>query len=93
MSKTLQRIVALLEAEVMRNPSTGPTPISADDGSTPVAGEPRHFLRRTDTSPLSARARHVYVMQQMGHTDPKPALRIYAKVISEQRRRAPARAW
>lgn len=68
-------------------------PISAGGTQGPVGGEPRHFLRRTDTSPLSARARHVYVMQQMGHTDPKPALRIYAKVISEQRRRAPARAW
>jgi len=32
-------------------------------------------------------------MQQMGHIDPKLALRIYAKVISEQRRRGQARAW
>jgi hypothetical protein len=31
----------------------------------------------------------VYVMHQMGHTDPKLALRIYTKVIGDQRRRGP----
>jgi hypothetical protein len=31
----------------------------------------------------------VYVMHQMGQSDPKLALRIYAKVVGEQRRRGP----
>jgi hypothetical protein len=31
----------------------------------------------------------VLVMHQMGHTDPQLALRIYTKVMGEQRRRGP----
>jgi len=49
-----------------------------------------HSLRRTFASLLYLRGENpVYVMNQMGHTDPKLALRIYTKVMSEQRRRAP----
>ncbi|HEY5344596.1 MAG TPA: site-specific integrase [Solirubrobacteraceae bacterium] len=47
-----------------------------------------HSLRRTFASLLYLRGENpVYVMQQMGHTDPKLALRIYTKVIGDQRRR------
>ena len=49
-----------------------------------------HSLRRTFASLLYLRGENpVYVMQQMGHTDPKLALRIYTKVIGDQRRRGP----
>jgi integrase len=49
-----------------------------------------HSLRRTFASLLYFRGENpVYVMHQMGHTDPKLALRIYTKVMSEQRRRGP----
>ena len=49
-----------------------------------------HSLRRTFASLLYFRGENpVYVMHQMGHTDPKLALRIYTKVIGEQRRRGP----
>ncbi len=49
-----------------------------------------HSLRRTFASLLYLRGESpVYVMQQMGHSDPKLALRIYAKVVGEQRRRGP----
>jgi integrase len=47
-----------------------------------------HSLRRTFASLLYLRGENpVYVMHQMGHTDPKLALRIYTKVTGEQRRR------
>jgi integrase len=46
-----------------------------------------HSLRRTFASLLYLRGENpVYVMHQMGHTDPKLALRIYTKVMGEQRR-------
>jgi integrase len=49
-----------------------------------------HSLRRTFASLLYLRGESpVYVMHQMGHTDPKLALRIYTKVMGEQRRRGP----
>jgi integrase len=49
-----------------------------------------HSLRRTFASLLYLRGENpVYVMHQMGHTDPKLALRIYTKVMGEQRRRGP----
>lgn len=49
-----------------------------------------HSLRRTFASLLYLRGENpVYVMHQMGHTDPKLALRIYTKVLGEQRRRGP----
>ena len=49
-----------------------------------------HSLRRTFASLLYMRGESpVYVMHQMGHSDPKLALRIYAKVMGEQRRRGP----
>ena len=49
-----------------------------------------HSLRRTFASLLYLRGENpVYVMHQMGHTDPKLALRIYTKVIGDQRRRGP----
>jgi integrase len=61
------------------------------------AGEPQivvpltpHSLRRTFASLLYYRGENpVYVMEQMGHTDPKLALRIYTKVMADQRRRGP----
>ena len=50
-----------------------------------------HSLRRTFASLLYLRGENpVYVMQQMGHADPKLALRIYTRVTAEQRRRGPA---
>jgi integrase len=50
-----------------------------------------HSLRRTFASLLYLRGENpVYVMQQMGHSDPKLALRIYTRVTAEQRRRGPA---
>jgi integrase len=49
-----------------------------------------HSLRRTFASLLYLRGENpVYVMHQMGHTDPKLALRIYTRVMGEQRRRGP----
>jgi integrase len=55
----------------------------------PAALSP-HSLRRTFASLLYLRGENpVYVMHQMGHTDPKLALRIYTKVMGEQRRRGP----
>ena len=49
-----------------------------------------HSLRRTFASLLYLCGENpVYVMHQMGHADPKLALRIYTKVIGE-RRRSPA---
>lgn len=49
-----------------------------------------HSLQRTFASLLYLRGENpVYVMHQMGHTDPKLALRIYTKVMGEQRRRGP----
>lgn len=48
-----------------------------------------HSLRRTFASLLYFRGENpVYVMHQMGHTDPKLALRIYTQVTGEQRRRS-----
>jgi integrase len=47
-----------------------------------------HSLRRTFAALLYERGEDpVYVMDQMGHSDPKLALRIYTKVVSRQRRR------
>ncbi len=49
-----------------------------------------HSLRRTFASLLYLRGESpVYVMHQMGHTDPKLALRIYTKVMTSERRRGP----
>lgn len=59
------------------------------DEKTPIAtGLSPHSLRRTFASLLYLRGENpVYVMHQMGHTDPKLALSIYTKVVGEQRRR------
>ncbi len=60
-----------------------------DISPIPVELSP-HSLRRTFASLLYLRGENpVYVMHQMGHTDPKLALRIYTKVMGEQRRRGP----
>jgi integrase len=60
-----------------------------DTPPIPVSLSP-HSLRRTFASLLYLRGENpVYVMHQMGHTDPKLALRIYTKVMGEQRRRGP----
>jgi integrase len=49
-----------------------------------------HSLRRTFASLLYLRGENpVYVMHQMGHADPKLALRIYAKVIGQRQRQRP----
>jgi integrase len=61
----------------------------AADGLTeiPVELSP-HSLRRTFASFLYCRGESpVYVMQQMGHSDPKLALRIYTKTMGDMRRR------
>ncbi len=45
-----------------------------------------HSLRRTFASLLYLRGENpVYVMHEMGHTDPKLALRIYTKVWAQTR--------
>src|ERR1035441_6100404 len=63
----------------------------AKQGASPIPIElSPHSLRRTFASLLYMRGESpVYVMHQMGHSDPKLALRIYAKVMGEQRRRGP----
>jgi integrase len=47
-----------------------------------------HSFRRTFAALLYLRGEDpVYVMEQLGHSDPKLALRIYTKVIGDRRRR------
>jgi hypothetical protein len=47
-------------------------------------------MRRSFASLLYLRGENpVYVMHQMGHADPKLALRIYTRVMGDQRRRGP----
>jgi integrase len=73
LKRAIVRANAALEAE-------GLAPIPTD--LTP------HSLRRTFTALLYERGEDpVYVMDQLGHTDPKLALRIYTEVVSRQRRR------
>jgi len=63
-----------------------------DDGFAPIAGRlTPHSLRRTFASLLYALGRDpANVMDQLGHTDPKLALRIYAQAMgrSEAEREA-----
>jgi integrase len=61
----------------------------AADGLPEIPGElSPHSLRRTFASFLYCRGESpVYVMQQMGHSDPKLALRIYTKTMGDVRRR------
>jgi integrase len=63
----------------------------ATDEVSPIPVElTPHSLRRTFASLLYLRGENpVYVMHQMGHSDPKLALRIYTRVMAEQRRRGP----
>jgi integrase len=63
----------------------------ADRNIPPIAPElSPHSLRRTFASLLYLRGENsVYAMHQMGHAHPKLALRIYTKVMGEQRRRGP----
>jgi integrase len=63
----------------------------AEEDLSPIADElSPHSLRRTFASLLYLKGENpVYVMHQMGHADPKLALRIYTKVMGEQRRRGP----
>jgi integrase len=64
--------------------------LAEQDTTAIPTGLSPHSLRRTFASLLYLRGENpVYVMHQMGHTDPKLALRIYTKVIGEQRRRSP----
>jgi integrase len=72
LARGVERANAALEAEGLAG---------IPDGLTP------HSLRRPFASLLYLRGEDpVYVMDQMGHTDPKLALRIYAKAIGNQRR-------
>jgi integrase len=63
----------------------------AADGRAQIPQElSPHSLRRTFASFLYCRGETpVYVMQQMGHSDPKLALRIYTKTMGDLRRRGP----
>lgn len=65
--------------------------VLAAGGSALIAPElSPHSLRRTFASLLYLRGENpVYVMHQMGHSDPKLALSIYTRVIGQQRRRSP----
>ena len=47
------------------------------------------YAGRSPRSSTAAARRPVYVMQQMGHSDPKLALRIYTKTMGDVRRRGP----
>jgi integrase len=78
-SKRLKRAVLRANEELARH------------GQALIATElSPHSLRRTFASLLYLRGENpVYVMQQMGHSDPKLALQIYARVIGRQHRRAP----
>ncbi len=76
-AKRLKRALARVN-ETLSGQDTPPIP----------AGLSPHSLRRTFASLLYLRGENpVYVMHQMGHADPKLALRIYTKVMGEQRRR------
>jgi integrase len=78
-AKRLKRVVRRAN-EALTNEDVSPIPTELSP----------HSLRRTFASLLYLRGENpVYVMHQMGHTDPKLALRIYTKVMSEQRRRGP----
>lgn len=78
-AKRLKRIVERAN-EALATEDTPPIPATLSP----------HSLRRTFASLLYLRGENpVYVMHQMGHTDPKLALRIYTKVMGEQRRRGP----
>jgi integrase len=62
--------------------------LEADGGSAIPDDLTPRSLRRTFAALLYERGEDpVYVMDQLGHTDPKLALRIYTKVVSRQRRR------
>lgn len=78
-AKRLKRTVERANKELaMQDASLIPTELSP------------HSLRRTFASLLYLRGESpVYVMHQMGHSDPKLALRIYAKVMGGSRRRGP----
>ena len=55
-------------------------------GRPPIEGLTNHSLRRTFAALLyEAGESPKYVMEQMGHSDPKLALEIYAKVIRSER--------
>ncbi len=52
----------------------------AEEGGEPIARVTPHALRRTFASPLLAAGADVpYVMAQLGHTDPKMSLGVYAR--------------
>lgn len=55
------------------------------DGIDPIGKVTPHSLRRTFASLLLATGADVpYVMAQLGHTDPKMTLSVYAKVIASK---------
>jgi integrase len=61
-------------------------------GCEPLPDVSPHALRRTFTSWLIAEGEDVaYVMGQLGHTDPKMTLGLYAKALRSKRRRPHAR--
>jgi integrase len=68
--------------------------IAEDGGCEPLPdGLSPHAMRRTFASWLVAEGEDpAYVMQQLGHTDPKMTLGLYAKALRSKRRRPHARA-
>jgi hypothetical protein len=79
-ARRLKRAVARANKQLAVSERVSPIPIELSP----------HSLRRTFASLLYLRGENpVYVMHQMGHTDPELALRIYTKVMGEQRRRGP----
>ncbi len=79
-AKRLKRAVERANQQLAHQEDTPPIPAELSP----------HSLRRTFASLLYLRGENpVYVMHQMGHTDPKLALRIYTRVMGEQRRRGP----
>jgi integrase len=65
----------------------------AEQGGEPLPeGLSPHDLRRTFASWLIAEGEDpAYVMQQLGHTDPKMTLGLYARALESKRRRPHAR--
>jgi integrase len=60
----------------------------AEDGEALPEGLSPHALRRTFASWLVAEGEDpAYVMQQLGHTDPKMTLGLYARALRSKRRR------
>ena len=72
----------------LKRAATRANVVLAHRSCPPIGDLSPHSLRRTFASLLYLRGENpVYVMHQLGHTDPKLALRIHARVIGDKRNR------